>query len=380
MSLLDIVKKEIHKSDEKIISFRDFMNIALYYPGLGYYSSSKDKVSEYGDFITATSQTSIFATVFANQFADVLKKLGKDSNIVEFGAGTGKFAVDCMNELNRLKVLPKKYFIIELSNDLKFRQQAYVKERVPENLQDKFIWLTELPKEQIKGVVFANEVLDAMPVDIFRKSDMKIFQQGVSISEGELKLIDLPVNDKRFSSEIDKVLADGITFSEGYTSELNTWIKPWIKSISETLKQGVVFLCDYGYHRSLYYLPERNMGTLACYYRHKVNYDPFLNIGEQDITAHVDFTSVAEAVNDCEFEIEGYMTQANFLKRANVSEIFLEIRKQLDQKYLAKYSQDLKELLLGDKLAETFKVFCFSRGIDEILEVFDNDDNLDYLL
>ncbi|WP_071664743.1 class I SAM-dependent methyltransferase [Francisella frigiditurris] len=380
MSLLDIIKKEIHKSDEKFISFRDFMNMALYYPSLGYYTSSKDKVSEYGDFITATSQTSIFATVFANQFADVLKKLGKDSNIVEFGAGTGKFAVDCMNELNRLNVLPQKYFIIELSNDLKFRQQAYIKEHVPENLQDKFIWLTELPKEQIKGVIFANEVLDAMPVDIFRKSDTKIFQQGVSISEGELKLIDLPINDKRFSSEIDKVLADGITFSEDYTSELNTWIKPWIKSISEALKQGVVFLCDYGYHRSLYYLPERNMGTLACYYRHKVNYDPFLNIGEQDITAHVDFTSVAEAVNDCEFEIEGYMTQANFLKRANVSEIFLEIRKRLDQKYLAKYSQDLKELLLGDKLAETFKVFCFSRGVDEILEVFDNDDNLDYLL
>ncbi len=378
-ALKKIIKQKIDDSENGNISFRDYMNMVLYYPNLGYYASSKEKVSEFGDFITATSQTSIFASTFAGQFAPVLKSLGHDVCMVEFGAGTGKFAVDCMAELERLGQLPNKYIIIELSNDLKLRQQENIQKNLP-HLFDRFEWLVELPSQKIKAVVFANEVLDAMAVDIFKAKDNVLIQQGVQTVADEFELVGLRENDKRFDIESQHIMSDIESFEDGYTSELNTWIRPWAKSIADTLEQGMVFLCDYGYDRKTYYMSERSMGTLACYHQHKVNYDPFINIGEQDVTAHVDFTAVAEAFTGCGFELDGYMTQANFLKNANVAEVFLQISQRLNETDRVKYSKDLKELLLGDKLAETFKVFCCSKDFDEVLGVFDNEDNIDYVL
>ncbi|WP_191092598.1 class I SAM-dependent methyltransferase [Francisella sp. SYW-9] len=362
------------------ISFREFMQLTLYYPEIGYYSGSKDKISPQGDFVTATTQSSLFARTFARQFALVLSELGSDAHIIEFGAGNGKFATDCMDELLKLGELPDKYIIIELSNDLKLRQQEYIKENIPD-LYDKFLWLNELPKQKVKAVVFANEVLDAMPVDIFTSREGEVFQQGVTLkSDDSFEFMDMPKNDNRFTSEINRVLGDGITFADGYTSEINTWIRPWVKALKDSISQGIVFLCDYGYHRAEYYSKERTMGTLACYHHHKVNFDPFINIGEQDITAHVDFTTVAEAATEVGFELDGYMTQANFLKRSGISEVFTEHSKGLNQKEQLRYNNDIKDLLLNDKLAEVFKVIGFSLNFDFILESFDNDDNVDYLL
>ena len=377
MILTDIIRDKI--KTHGTVSFSEFMNLALYYPNLGYYTSSKDKISASGDFITATSQTSIFATTMAQVFAQSIMELGKHTSIIEFGAGTGKFAVDSISELQRLDVMPCKYIIVELSNDLKLRQQKYVKENIP-SLFSKFEWVNELSKEKLTAVIFANEVLDAMPVDIFKAKDSKLIQQGVAIKDNEFKLDSLGCNQSRFDTEAQKLIDDGLEFSDDYTSEINTWISPWIKSLADCLEKGVVLLCDYGYHRQEYYRSERDMGTLACYHQHKVNFDPFINIGTQDITAHVDFTSVAESACENGLELQGYMTQANFLKRANVAKVFLEITKRLDSKDLAHYNNDMKELLLGDKLAEVFKVIGLSKGFKPILNVFDNDDNVDYLL
>lgn len=377
MTLQDILIRKT--SSEKQLSFRDFMQIALYYPELGYYSSAKEKISPQGDFVTATSQTSLFARTFARQFALLISGLGSDTCIVEFGAGGGKFACDCMDELESLGNLPQKYLIIELSNDLRLRQQNYIKDNLP-HLYDKFTWLDKLPEENLKAIVFANEVLDAMPIDVFKAKDGRLVQQGVKFDGVDFDFEDLLKNDSRFESEAKKILNDGIKFEDGYISELNTWIRPWVKSLKDSLSQGIVFLCDYGYHRSLYYSQERTMGTLACYYHHKVSFDPFINIGEQDITAHVDFTAVAEAIVDSGFELDGYMTQANFLKRAGVSEVFLDRSKKIGERDRFKYNNDMKDLILSDKLAEVFKVFAFSVGYGQVLDVFDNDDNIDYLL
>lgn len=378
MTLRKVISDKIRQA--KQISFRDFMQLALYYPELGYYSGSKDKISSQGDFITATTQSSLFARTFARQFALVLSELGDNTCIIEFGAGNGKFAADCMDELERLGQLPNQYIIIELSNDLKLRQQEYIKKNIP-GLCDKFLWLNELPKQKIKALVFANEVLDAMPVDIFKSKKGQVFQQGVSLdSNDDFEFIDMPENDNRFNSEIKRVLYDGVTFEDGYTSEINTWIRPWVRGLKDSISQGIVFLCDYGYHRAEYYSKERTMGTLACYYQHKVNFDPFINVGEQDITAHIDFTTVAEAAIEEGFQLDGYMTQANFLKRAGISEVFTELSKNLTPKEQLRYSNDIKELLLNDKLAEVFKVIGFSLNFDFILESFDNNDNVDYML
>ena len=377
MILKNVIKNKIETNGK--ISFSEFMNLALYYPNLGYYTSTKDKISASGDFITATSQSSIFATTMAQVFTQVIKELGGHTSIIEFGAGTGKFAVDSISELQRLDILPFKYIIIELSNDLKLRQQEYVKENIP-NLFSKFEWVNELPKEKLTAIIFANEVLDAMPVDIFKAKDGTLKQQSVTIKGNEFKLDDLVCNELRFDAEAQKLLNDGLQFTDGYTSEINTWISPWIKSLAECLDKGVIILCDYGYHRQEYYRSERDMGTLACYHQHKVNFDPFINIGTQDITAHVDFTSVAESACENGLELQGYMTQANFLKRADVAKVFLDITKRLDPKDLVRYSNDMKELLLGDKLAEVFKVIGLSKEFEPILDVFDNDDNADYLL
>ena len=377
MTLEDIIKNKIKVSGN--ISFKEFMNLALYHPNLGYYTSPKNKISASGDFITATSQSSIFATTMAQVFEQSIRGLGKHTSIIEFGAGTGKFAVDSISELQRLDSLPHKYIIVELSNDLKLRQQEYVKKNIP-NLFSKFEWASELPKEKITAVIFANEVLDAMPVDIFKTKDGKLLQQCVIVKDNKFKLDDLDCNQPRFETEAQKLTDNDLEFIDGYTSEINTWITPWIKSVADCLEKGVVLLCDYGYHRQEYYRSERDMGTLTCYHQHKVNFDPFINVGTQDITAHIDFTSVAESACDNGLELQGYMTQANFLKRADVAKIFLEITKRLDSKDLARYNNDMKELLLGDKLAEVFKVIGLSKEFELILNVFDNDDNIDYLL
>ncbi|MEY8701872.1 class I SAM-dependent methyltransferase [Francisella philomiragia] len=378
MSIENVIQEKI-KATNKPLIFRDFMQMALYYPEFGYYSGSKEKISSNGDFITATSQTSLFARTFARQFALVISELGRDSSVIEFGAGSGKFAVDCMHELNSLSSLPDKYIIVELSNDLKSRQQENVRKNIPE-LYDRFEWVTELPKYKLKAVVFANEVLDAMPVDIFRAENNQLIQQGVDWIDNKFKLVDMAKNDKLFEYEANRVLLDNIRFEDGYTSEINTWIRPWIKSLYDILESGMIFLCDYGYHRSLYYSKERNMGTLACYHQHKVNFDPFVNIGKQDITAHVDFTTVAEAATEAGFQLDGYMTQANFLKKAGIADVFDDVSKNLKSKDQLKYANDIKELLLNDKLAEVFKVIGFSVDFDYILDSFDNEDNLDYLL
>lgn len=378
MDLKNVLINKISQSGNNF-SFRDFMQVALYYPELGYYSSAREKISSKGDFITATSQSSLFARTFARQFALIIAELGSDTSIVEFGAGSGKFATDCVDELKNIGVLPKKYIIIELSNDLRLRQQNRIKTKLPD-LYDRFIWLSELPQEKVKAIVFANEVLDAMPVDVFKAKDNKLIQQGVEYINDKFEFTDLSSSDSRFNSEAEKILADGINFDDNYTSELNTWISPWIKSIRDSLSQGMIFLCDYGYHRSLYYSKDRTMGTLACYHQHKVNFDPFINIGEQDITAHVDFTAVAEAIKQNGFDLDGYITQANFLKRAGISEVFLDMSKKLNTKEQLGYNNDMKDLILNDKLAEVFKVFAFSINMDLVLEAFDNDDNIDYLL
>lgn len=377
MQLENIIKNKIKTNGH--ITFNEFMNLALYYPNLGYYSSPKDKISASGDFITATSQTSIFATTMAQVFTEVIQELGECTSIIEFGAGTGKFAADSINELHRLGTLPHKYIIVELSNDLKLLQQEHLKKHAP-HLFSKFEWVNQLPKEKLTAIIFANEVLDAMPVDIFKSRNGLLKQQCVTTHDDKLQLNDAAQNEQRFDNEAQKILNDGLAFSDDYTSEINTWIRPWVKSLAECLEKGVILLCDYGYHRQEYYRTERNMGTLACYHQHKVNFDPFINIGSQDITAHVDFTTVTESACENGLELQGYMTQANFLKRADIAKVFATISKRLNAKEQIHYNNDMKELLLGDKLAEVFKVIGFSKEFEPILKVFDNDDNLDYLL
>ena len=380
-ALQQVIKEEIKKNDN-VISFREFMRLALYYPHLGYYSCSKEKVSSKGDFITATTQSPIFAMTFAQQFSKIIDSLNNDCSIVEFGAGSGRFAVDCITHLKRLKKLPTKYIIVELSNDLRERQKELILKEIP-NLYNNFEWILKLPKKKQNAIIFANELLDAMPIDLFRaEENNNISQLGVTFcnNKNEFQLKRLNSNDELFKNEITKILNDDISFSKNYMSELNVWIKPWLSSIKDFINKGVIFLCDYGYPRNIYYMPERNMGTLACYYNHTVNYNPFDNVGLQDITAHVDFTSVAENADSLGFILDGFMAQGNFLKNAKAVEIFQSIRQHLTKEQNITYTNDIKDLLLNNKLSEVFKVFCCSLNYDDVLDVFNCDDNIEYLL
>ena len=345
MKLEDIISQSIHENG-KPIGFDVFMNFALYSPGLGYYRSSANIFGHQGDFITAPETSDLFGYSVAKQCAQIIN----GGDVLEFGAGSGVLAVQVLFELGRLKFLPKKYYIMELSGQLKQQQKQTILSVLPE-LIDRVEWLTELPIG-FSGVVIANEVLDAIPAKRLIFSGGRFVELGVDFIDGNFQWKPL---DKPYSNSLTSLPA---MRDEGYTTEVNLQALAWIDSLYSAMTEGIVLLIDYGMDRNEYHHPQRKDGTLRCYYRHKASDNPFDNIGKQDITTSVNFSDVAEHAVEAGFELSGYCTQAMFLISLGIENFLLKEEDDAKRNALA---QEIKQLVLPSAMGETFKVLALSK-------------------
>jgi SAM-dependent MidA family methyltransferase len=303
--------REVIQQNNDMISFARFMEMALYEPGLGYYSGGASKFGEAGDFVTAPEISSLFTHCLARQCQQVLSELQQPS-ILEFGPGSGVMACDLLQFLEQKNCLPEKYLMLELSADLKQRQQKLVEKKIP-HLANRIFWLDHLPVQPFTGIILGNEVLDAMPVNRLVMKNGSFSELCTAFTDDEFYWVHRDP-EERIKTQINK-LPDDIKqgLSEEYVTEINLQIRPWLDSLADILARGVMLFIDYGYTRHEYYHPQRAAGTLLCHYRHHVHSDPFLYPGLQDITASVDFTLVAEAALNAGFKVSGYTTQAHFL-------------------------------------------------------------------
>ncbi len=346
--------------------------MALYQPGLGYYSGGLQKFGQKGDFITAPEVSPLFGQCLARQIAEVLLNFQKTSDekavVLEFGAGSGVLAVDILLELERLDCLPEQYLIIELSAELKQRQKQILQEKVP-HLFARMLWLDRLPEDVKNAVVIANEVLDAMPVECFRIQGNNIESLIIGVENDRL------VSRYRTadSKTIDKITTiqqrSEIEFSENYCSEYNPAIKGWLSALENKIDKLVILLIDYGYNEKEYYHADRVNGTLMCYYQHRAHEDFLRWPGLQDITAFVNFTDVAYCAVDLDLEVSGYTTQAAFLLANGLSELHAE-QVSDDVQQQIKLSQQIKTLTLPSEMGDRFKVMALAKNYEEPLKGF----------
>ncbi len=346
-----------------LIPFTEFMQAALYAPQLGYYTAGLQKFGMSGDFITAPELTPLFGKTLANQCQQVLA--GLDGPIIfEFGAGSGRLCVDIFTHLERVNSLPDEYHILEVSSNLRHRQQELIQLEIP-HLAHKVRWLSSWPTQPFNGVVIANEVLDAMPVVRFLQTADGLLDSYVTLNaRGELEEIFKPSTDPRLAAHVHTVLSPDLI---PYQSEVNLFIDDWLQQCHNMLDMGAVFLLDYGFPRHEYYHPDRCHGTLMCHYRHQAHSYPLAHIGEQDITAHVDFTHVADAAVSAGFHVAGFTNQASFLIGNGLLSLLSEIS---DERTRVKGQQAVKMLLQPNEMGELFKVIALTKQLDVDLNGF----------
>ncbi len=358
--LCNHIRQEMERAGGRLL-FDRFMELCLYAPGLGYYVAGSRKFGEGGDFVTAPEVSSIFARCLARQCAQVFEQIAA-GDLLEFGAGTGAMAADVLVELELLGALPERYLILELSPDLRLRQQETLEDRAP-HLRYKVQWLERMPAPGFNGVILANEVMDAMPVQRFRMESGKVCEQFVRMDGDSFGLF----WDDPATPGLAEAVADlGLELDDGYESELNMRATHWIHELGGRLDTGAILLIDYGYPRAEYYHPQRSEGTLMCYYRHRTHSDPLLLPGLQDITAHVDFTAMAEAGLKAGLEIGGYSTQALFLMSSGLDEILAASDPNEVEDHM-QLAQEIRRLTLPTGMGEQFKVLGLTKGLDQPL-------------
>jgi len=345
------------------VPFRRFMQMALYEPGLGYYVAGARKFGAEGDFVTAPELSPFFSQCLARQCAEVLERFERSACILELGAGSGVMAADMLAELEELDSLPDHYYILEVSPDLRQRQQALLKQRLP-HLFASIRWLDSVEGLALHGVVIANEVMDAMPVELFAVLENGVHERGVSSVDGKLVWQEAPVENANLRERVEELRGSyGAEWPVPYFSEINPQLSAWIQSLSETLAEGAMFLIDYGYPGSEYYHPQRHQGTLLSHYRHRSTEDPFFLPGLQDITASVDFSAVADAGEAAGLTLAGYTNQANFLLANDLDILFMENSDSNLQERL-ELSQQVKILTLPAEMGERFQVIGFTKALD----------------
>ena len=364
--LMAIIKAEINASPQGIC-FADYMRCCLYYPGLGYYSAGSHKLGQGGDFTTAPEISPLFSEAVSHHVADALVQCSQ-RDVLEFGAGSGKMAVAMLQELQRLDCLPTHYFILEASADLQERQQEYIASEIPE-LIDHVTWLAALP-DTFEGVMVANEVCDAMPVHLLHFTHDSVFERGVTLEDDQLRWYDLPLASQHLQVRADEIRQ--LIGQQEYIAEINLAAESWLQTLAQILQRGAIFIMDYGYPRNQYYHPQRNSGSLMCYYRHQGHDNPFIYPGLQDITAHIDFTALAKTAVESGLSVAGFHTQADFLVAGDITQLAAEEIGQQSFADLEKATA-LKRLLLPQHMGETFKVLTLSIGLDSMPRLLFND-------
>jgi SAM-dependent MidA family methyltransferase len=341
------------------LSFARFMELVLYAPGLGYYAAGARKFGADGDFVTAPEISSLFGQCLAQSIADVLAQTGGD--VLELGPGSGKLACDILQALDASGTLPERYCLLEVSADLRERQRQAIA-LLPPHLAQRAVWLDELPRDFV-GVVIANEVLDVIPVHLVTFSARQIFERGVAVKEGEFIWVDRPTLPAQLQAPVAQLQHEYLNDAppEGYLTEVAPAVCGLLNSLAHSLKRGALIFIDYGFRGPEFYHPSRITGTLMCHYRHYAHTDPFLFPGLQDITAHVDFTAVADAGISAGLELAGYTTQANFLLASGLTDLLGKIDPADVLRYLPLTSQ-VQRLVSPAEMGEFFKVIGFTRG------------------
>ena len=349
------------------IGFDRFMWMALYEPGLGYYSAGARKFGRSGDFVTAPEISPLYSRALAAQCAEVLQTIGNGS-LLEIGAGTGVMASDMLRELELLGYLPERYLILEVSAELKARQRLHLANSIPD-LLDRVIWIDGLPASGFRGVILANEVLDAQPVVRIGSTEGVIYEYRVTVDLNEFVWTkatadrEITAQAMHIKNQLDDVWPDG------YTTEINPGLIALLSGYAEVLEQGVMLLIDYGYARREYYPPQRDQGSLLCHYRHRVHANPFLYPGLQDITASVDFTAVAEAGTDAGLDLLGYTNQGMFLLACGLEGLMNRVVEDERGSHAQTLAQ-AKTLTLPAGMGERFKVMALGRNYHEPLRGF----------
>ncbi|MCK9202507.1 MAG: SAM-dependent methyltransferase [Gallionella sp.] len=388
--LTELVRSDI-SAQGGWITFARYMELALYAPGLGYYTAGAHKFGEAGDFITAPELSPLFGRTVARQVAEVMSQ--SVPHVMELGAGSGKLAADMLAELERIGSLPESYSILEVSADLRERQQALLHERLP-HLAARVHWLDALP-ETFGGAMVANEVLDALPVHLLhwrggdthvpenelerdgldaealtlalsrlRERGQVLLERGVVANDTGFGWQDRPITDEELLQA-----AQRIDVPDGYVSEICLAQRGLINSLAQRLQQGALLFVDYGFGAREFYHPQRSSGTLMCHYRHYAHDDPFFLPGLQDITAHVNFTDAAECGIDAGLELLGYTTQAFFLLNCGIADFMAERAPENLRDYQP-LSAQLQKLTSPAEMGELFKVIALGKEMANPLSGF----------
>lgn len=345
------------------VDFSRYMELALYAPGLGYYTGGARKFGADGDFTTAPELTPLFGHTLARTLAPVLREPG--SELVELGAGTGRLACDLLDALQELDALPAHYSILELSGELRIRQRDALAARHP-GLMARVRWLDALPPS-VQGAIVANEVLDVVPVHLVHWTQQGPMERCVALqatgtaAHPTFAWVDRPIADARLADAIERLPVPPV--AAGYLSEVAPAAAALAASLVERLQRGVALFIDYGFGRAEYYHPQRRQGTLMCHYRQHAHTDPFFLPGLQDITAHVDFTAIAEAAVDAGGRLAGYTTQAHFLLDAGIAGLLGRTPADQPGRYLPQAAA-AQRLLSPAEMGELFKVMTIARDCD----------------
>lgn len=346
------------------IPFARYMELALYAPGLGYYAAGATKFGSAGDFTTAPELSGLFGRCLARPVRDALLACGGD--MLEFGAGSGKLAADLLLELEKLKALPKRYLILELSAELQSRQFDTLAARAP-HLMQRVAWLQALPEqfpEKFTGVMLGNEVLDAMPIHLVARRNGVLMERGVAWCAEGFVWQEQACNDAALQQA-----ADQLALPDDYLIELNLAAPAFIASLAECLQRGLLLFIDYGFGQAEYYHPQRHQGTLMCHYRHHAHGDPFYLPGLQDITAHVDFSAIAEVGSAHGLDLLGYTNQANFLINCGITDLLAETPVD-DMAIYLRLANQAQRLMSPAEMGELFKVIALGKSFEQALTGF----------
>ena len=347
-----------------VLPFDQYMDMALYAPGLGYYATGTRKFGQGGDFVTAPEIGPLFGRSLAREVGLVLETID-DACLLEFGAGSGALAQSLIEALSADGRLPSRYCILEISPDLRERQRQRL-EPLAEHHGLKIEWLEQLPDEPLQGVILANEVVDAFAVTRFCVIQGRPWRAGISI-DGDGFAWEW-IDDLDPDSGAAKIVQQ-YELVEGYISEVCPRAQAWIHALGVSLQRGLALVIDYGFPAREYYLPERSQGTLRCHYQHRAHNDPLILPGIQDVTCHVNFSALAEAGRTAGFDVLGYTSQESYLLALGLLDLATP-QPEDDENVMLSRAAEVKQLILPSQMGEAFKVMAFGKNIEQALAGF----------